>query len=473
MIRRFLLLFVVLLGACSPQPPIPRLGAQHAGFEIAPVANRPAIPDFVSLVKREGGTVVNVSATRTVRDPGLESVIPGLSPDDPLYEFFRRFPREYQAQSLGSGFIISEDGYILTNAHLVADVDEATVKLLDRREFEAKVVGVDRRTDVALLKIDATGLRKVTIGDPLKLEVGDWVAAIGSPFGFENSVTAGIVSAKGRFVPDEAGVPFIQTDVAVNPGNSGGPLFNLHGEVVGINSMIYSASGGYMGLSFAVPINVAVQVANELRTRGKVIRGRLGVRTQEVTPDLARSFGLKSATGALVVVVEKASPAENAGIVAGDIILMIDGKAVERPTDLLQIVSATPPGTTIKLHVWRRSAPKELAATVAELGSKQRRIPAEPELKRANRLGLEVSELTVRQRDALKIESGLLVRGARGPALKAGIQPGDVIMAINDTRIGRLEDFDKVLADVAPGATVALLVARGSTLVYVPIPLPD
>jgi len=469
MIRLSLLLFVVLLAGCPVEPPFPRLAAQPLPPEIAAVANRPAIPDFVALVKREGGTVVNISATRMMRDSGE------LASGDPVYEFFRRLlergPREYAAQSLGSGFIVSEDGYILTNAHLVADMGEATVKLLDRREFKAKVVGIDRRTDVALIKIEAQGLRKVTLGDPSALEVGEWVAAIGSPFGFENSVTAGIVSAKGRFVPDEVFVPFIQTDVAVNPGNSGGPLFNARGEVVGINTMIYSGSGGYMGLSFAVPIDLAVQVANELRTRGKVVRGRLGVGTQEVTPQLARAFGLADATGALVLVVERTSPAETAGIVAGDIIVMVDGKRVGRPSDLLQITGATAPGTTIKVQVWRRGAAKELVATISELGVEQPRVPSELEPKRADRLGLVLSELTPGQRYALGTEGGLFVRGARGTAARAGVQAGDVILAINDVRLQRLEEFDKALATLTPGVTVALLVARGSVVAYVPIEL--
>ena len=477
MALRLLVLSLAFLAACSPQPPAPRIAAQQTAPESAPAATPPAIPDFVSLVRREGGTVVNISTTRTVRGLEIEPEIPGLSPDDPLYELFRRFfppgPREYQAQSLGSGFIISEDGYVLTNAHVVADMDEATVKLLDRREFEAKVVGIDRRTDVALVKIAARGLRKVTIGDPSQLEVGEWVAAIGSPFGFENSVTAGIVSAKGRFVPDETYVPFIQTDVAVNPGNSGGPLFNLRGEVVGINSMIYSGSGGYMGLSFAVPIDVAVKVADELRVHGKVIRGRLGVRTQQVTPDLARSFGLKSAAGALVLMVERASPAEKAGIVPGDIILKVDASAIESSIDLPQIIGATPPGTAIKVEVWRRGARKQLAATIAVLAAEPPRMPAEPEEKRVNRLGLALSELTPAERRELAAEGGLLVRGVGGPSLKAGIQPGDVIVAINDTKVDRVADLNRVLARAAPGGTVALLVQRAGALAYVPVRLSD
>jgi serine protease Do len=429
-----------------------------------------AVPDFVSLVKREGGAVVNISSTRTVR--GAEAGIPGLSPDDPLYEFFRRFfpPGEHLAQSLGSGFLISADGDILTNAHVVADMDEVTVKLVDRREFKAKVVGVDRRTDVALIKIAAKGLRTVTIGDASKLEVGEWVAAIGSPFGFENSVTAGIVSAKGRFVPDESYVPFIQTDVAVNPGNSGGPLFNLRGEVVGINSMIYSGTGGYMGVSFAVPIDVAMKVAQELRAHGRVIRGRLGVHIQEVTPDLARSFGLKSAAGALVLAVERASPADKAGLLAGDIILRVDAAAVETSSDLPQIIAATAPGTTVKLEVWRHGARKQLAATVAEFAPEPR-AAATPEARPAPRLGVQLSELTAAQRSALGIAGGLLVRAVADPALRAGVEPGDIILALNDRRVDRIADLNKLLAAVPPRGTVALLVQRAGGLVYLAVRL--
>jgi len=473
MTLRLLIWALAVLAACSPQPPLPRLGAQANSSQEALDAPAKAAPDFVSLVKREGPSVVNISSTRTVRRPELD--IPGLSPDDPRAELFRRLlpliPREYQAQSLGSGFIISEDGFLLTNAHVVADMDEVTVKLLDKREFKAKVVGIDERTDVALLKIGAKGLRKVTIGDVAKLEVGEWVAAIGAPFGFENSVTAGIVSAKGRFVPDETFVPFIQSDVAVNPGNSGGPLFNLRGEVVGINSMIYSGSGGYMGLSFAVPIDVAVSVANELRSHGRVVRGRLGVRIQELNPELARAFGLKATTGALILMVEPASPANKAGLAPGDIVLKIDGKALESWTDLPQIVGATPLGKTVRLEIWRRGKTKELTATIAEPAAEPR-LPAEPEPKRANRLGLVLSELTPAQSEELKVEGGLLVLGARGPALKAGVREGDVILAMNDSAIGRVGELNRLLAEIAAGGTVALLVFRDGVLAYVPVRLP-
>jgi len=421
--------------------------------------------------------VVNIGTARTVGDSEFEPEIPELSPDDPLSEFFRRFappgPHEHQARNLGSGFIISDDGYILTNAHLVADVGEATVKLLDKREFKAKVIGVDQRTDLALIKIDAKALRQVTIGDPSKLEVGEWVAAIGSPFGFENSVTAGIVSAKGRVLPDESYVAFIQTDVAVNPGNSGGPLFNLRGEVVGINSMILSGSGGYMGLSFAIPIDVAMKVAAELRAHGKVVRGFLGIRIQEVTPDLAVSFGLKNAAGALVVLVEKPSPAEKAGFMVGDIILKVDGKTIEASNDLLQVIAGAAPGASLKFEVWRRGAARELTATIVEVPPERPHVAAEPQERRVNRLGLVLRELTPGQREDLAIAGGLFVRGVSGPASKAGIQQGDVILAVNETRVELIAEFNKLLGKAAPGSSIALLVLRRGSLLYVPVRLPN
>src|SRR5687768_12291275 len=285
---------------------------------VVPLATAAQLPDFTDLVEKQGPAVVNISTTQSVKNPLLPQV-PNLQEDDPFYEFFRRFipnpgPREFQSQSLGSGFIISADGYILTNAHVVEAADEITVKLTDKRELKAKVIGADRRTDIALLKIDANGLPFVRFGDPNKLRVGEWVVAIGSPFGFENSVTAGIVSAKGRSLPQENFVPFIQTDVAVNPGNSGGPLFNLRGEVVGINSAIYSRTGGFMGLSFAIPIDVANTIVEQLKTVGRVIRGRIGVVIQPVTKELADSFGLQKPQGALVSSVEKGGPAEKAGV---------------------------------------------------------------------------------------------------------------------------------------------------------------
>src|SRR5512140_605983 len=313
------------------------------------------LPDFTELVEKQGPAVVNISTAQTMRAHPQIPQMPNLDENDPFFEFFRRFmppnqgesPREFSTRSLGSGFIISADGYLLTNAHVVEGADEITVRLTDKREFKAKLIGTDKRTDVALIKIDATGLPAVRIGDPNKLKVGEWVLAIGSPFGFDNTVTAGIVSGKGRTLPQENFVPFIQTDAAVNPGNSGGPLFNMRGEVVGINSQIYSRTGGYMGLSFAIPIDVAMDVQGQLRTSGRVARGRIGVVIQEVTRDLATSFGLDRARGALVNQVEKGGPAEKAGLEVGDIITRFDGKAVGSSSDLPRMVGGTRPGAKV------------------------------------------------------------------------------------------------------------------------------
>src|SRR6476619_4022945 len=318
-------------------------------------------PDFSDFVDKQGAAVVNISTTQTVRG---QTAPPG-SEEDPFYDFFRRFgppqpPRDYETRTLGSGFIISQEGYILTNSHVVEAADDITVRLTDKREYKAKVIGSDKRSDVAVLKIDANGLPVVAIGDPSKTRVGQWVVAIGSPFGFENTVTAGIVSAKGRTLPQENFVPLIQTDVAINPGNSGGPLFNMKGEVIGINSMIFSRTGGFMGLSFAIPIDVALDIQKQLKDKGRVARGRIGVVIQEVTRDLATSFGLDRPRGALVNSVEKGSPADKAGVEATDIIVSFDGKQVESSSDLPRLVGSTRPGSTASLEVWRKGATKKL-----------------------------------------------------------------------------------------------------------------
>jgi serine protease Do len=462
------LLFLV---ACSPSnqtPPAQTTAQKPQQTTSAPTVE---LPSFATLVKKEGPAVVNVSTTRTVRQSADALPVPE---DDPLAELFRRFmppssPQEFQARSLGSGFIISADGYILTNAHVVADTDEVTVKLTTKREYKAKLIGVDSRTDVALVKIDATGLPVTPIGDPAKLEVGEWVAAIGAPFGFENSVTAGIVSAKGRSLPDESYVPFIQTDVAVNPGNSGGPLFNMRGEVVGINSQIYSRTGGFMGLSFAIPIDIAMEVAKQLRTTGKVTRGRIGVQAQEMTVELAASFGLKEPNGALVATVEKGGPAEKAGIMPGDVILSFDGKPVQSSGDLARLVANTKPGTTVTIDVWRKGARKTLQVPVGELVPEQTVAQSEPQQKiPPNRVGLALSELTPQQLSRAKIDHGLLVRNVMGPAQRAGIQPGDIVLAINDVPASTVAAFETQLARSA-GGTVALLIKRGAETLYVPL----
>lgn len=442
-------------------------------FAFVSVSAIPAgqLPDFTELAEKQSPTVVNITTTRDFRKPRRGR----LQPDE-MYDFFRRFmPPEGNERFIpprrgqGSGFIISEDGYILTNTHVVDDADEVIVRLHDRREFRAKVIGKDDRTDVALIKIEAKGLPKVTIGDPEKLKVGEWVLAIGAPFGFENSVTAGIVSAKGRSLPQENYVPFIQTDVAVNPGNSGGPLFNMRGEVVGINSQIISRSGGYMGLSFAIPIDVAMDVAEQLKATGKVARGRIGVMIQEVTADLAESFGLGKPQGALVSEVEKGSPADKAGVQVSDIILKFNGRTVERSIDLPRMVGATRPGTRATLTVWRKGATRDLTVVVGEMPAESA-VAAARESAQPDRAGLVTSDLTPEQRRQLNIQSGVLVEDVTGAAARAGVRPGDVILAVNNREIYSTEELSKFLSETQR-KSVALLVKRGESSIYIPLRL--
>jgi len=362
--------FGVAAGVASQRVDVAPIAQSHA--VTAPPQATPAgrqLPDFSALVEQAGPAVVNISTVQKIRTAAPEA---GLDPDHPMFEFFRRFgaptPHAVPPQSgVGSGFIVSPDGYILTNAHVVANASELTVKLTDKREFKAKVIGVDRRTDVALIKIDGSSLPTVRIGNTSQTKVGEWVAAIGSPFGFENSVTSGIISAKARSLPADNYVPFLQTDVAVNPGNSGGPLFNMNGEVIGINSQIYSRTGGYMGLSFAIPIEVAMKVKEDLQKFGKVTRGKLGVTVQPITQELADSFGLKDRHGALVNGVEPDSPAAKAGVVAGDVILRVDDRAIEQPGDLIRAIGDTKPGQAVTLKVWRKGATRELSAKLGEM----------------------------------------------------------------------------------------------------------
>jgi len=446
---------------------------------IVPIASAAQLPDFTDLVEKQGPAVVNISTTQSVRNPLLPQV-PNLPEDDPFYEFFRRFipqpgpgqgPREFQSQSLGSGFIISQDGYILTNAHVVEAAEEITVKLTDKREFKAKVIGADRRTDIALIKIDATGLPAVRFGDANKLKVGEWVLAIGSPFGFENTVTAGIVSAKGRSLPQENYVPFIQTDVAVNPGNSGGPLFNLRGEVVGINSQIYSRTGGFMGLSFAIPIDVANDIAQQLRTTGKVTRGRIGVVIQPITKELADGFGLSKAQGALVNSVEKGGPAEKAGVEPGDVILRFDGKPVNSSEDLPRIVGATRPGAKVPMQIWRNKAARDVQIVVSEMQddrTRQARRGGKPPATAPGQYGLTLADLTEAQRSELKVAGGVLVENAQGAAARAGIRRGDVILAVNNQDVKSVEQFNQMMGQFDKGRIVALLVRRGTNSLYIP-----
>jgi serine protease Do len=449
-----------------------------------------SLPDFTEIVEKQGPAVVNISTTAAARGAfGVPQAPPGMQEDDPFYEFFRRFipspnpgaPREFQSNSLGSGFIISADGYILTNAHVVEGADEITVRLTDKREYKAKVIGADRRTDIALIKIDAGNLPVVKFGDPGRLKVGEWVLAIGSPFGFENTVTAGIVSAKGRSLPQETLVPFIQTDVAVNPGNSGGPLFNLRGEVVGINSQIYSRTGGFMGLSFAIPIDVANDIAQQLRTQGKITRGRIGVVIQPVTKELVESFGLQKPMGALVSSVEKGGPAEKAGVEAGDIILRFDGKPVASSEDLPRLVGATKPGSKVPLQVWRNKAAKDLQVVVGEMPDEARIAQRSPQQQRrgkpdapppaqtASRYGLTVTDLTAQQREQLKITGGVLVEDVQAAGARAGIRRGDVILAINNQDLKSVEQFSQQMGAFEKGRTIALLVRRGTNSLYIPL----
>lgn len=446
------------------------------------------LPDFTELVERQGTAVVNISTTQSARLSNAPNVpqVPGLDENDPFYDFFRRFAprpqpgpgqRHPENRSLGSGFIISPDGYILTNAHVVESGDEINVRLTDKREFKAKVIGADKRTDVALIKIEATGLQAVKLGDPFKLKVGEWVLAIGSPFGFDNTVTAGIVSAKGRSLPQENFVPFIQTDVAINPGNSGGPLFNMRGEVVGINSQIYSRTGGFMGLSFAIPIDMAMEIQNQLRTSGRVSRGRIGVVIQEVTRELADSFGLPKASGALVNQVEKGSPADKSGIEALDIIVRFDGKTIDSSSDLPRIVGATKPGSKVGLQVLRKGVAKDLAITVGELPEDRlatRDSPRKPKTAEiaANRLGLVVAELSTEQKRDLKLQGGLLVTEVK-PDVLGDFRRGDVLLTLvhkgQQSELTSVTQFNKLLSGLDKNATLTVHVRRGNSAAFVSI----
>jgi len=446
------------------------------------------LPDFTELAEKHGQEVVNISVTQVVHSANNGVMpFPNMPDDQDMQEFFKRFgipnmpgipgqgdqgDQDYKSQSLGSGFIISADGFILTNAHVVDGADEVLVKLFDKREFKAKIIGVDKRTDVALIKIDATNLPKATIGDPSQLKVGEWVAAIGSPFGLENTMTAGIVSAKGRALPQENYVPFIQTDAAINPGNSGGPLYNLRGEVVGINSQIYSRSGGSMGLSFSIPIDVAIDVSNQLRVSGKITRGWLGVAIQELTKDLADSFGMKNTNGALIASVEKNGPADKGGLEAGDVILKFDGKPIATSSDLPRAVGATKPGKIAVVEILRKGAVKNLNIGVGEMPNDSNDVaPAGKPVPKAeaNKIGLTLKELTPQQKKKLNGKNGLLVADSTGAAAQAGIRRGDVILGLNNSETQSVEQFNKQINAVAVGKTVAVLVQRGENTLYVPI----
>ncbi len=457
-------------------------------FAGAALAQR-ELPDFVKLVEDQGAAVVNISTTQAARRAATVPQVPGAE-DEEVQEFFRRFiPRQQPGQgpqqgprpesrSLGSGFIISADGYVLTNAHVVDGADEVTVKLTDKREYKAKIIGVDKRTDVALIKIEANApLPSVKFADPNRLKVGEWVVAIGSPFGFENTVTAGIVSAKGRSLPQENFVPFIQTDVAINPGNSGGPLFNMRGEVVGVNSQIYSRTGGFMGLSFAIPIDVALDIQKQLREKGRVSRGRIGVVIQEVSRDLATSFGLDRPRGALVNSVEKGSPADKAGVEATDIITKFDGKLVEASNDLPRIVGSTRPGAKTDIEVWRKGTARTLSLTVGELQESKvsaletPRAP-KPAALAANRLGIVVSELTAKQKEELKLANGLVVTEVK-PEARADVRRGDILTMLvhkgQHTELRSTDQLNKLLSGLDKNAVITLQVRRGEAMAFVTV----
>lgn len=463
-------------------------------FSLSPAvfAQTRDLPDFTDLVEKQGAAVVNISSTvqpQNLQGGGNRALpkIPGIPEDDPFFEFFRRhipipphgIPRdrgEMEAKSLGSGFIISADGYIMTNAHVVEAADEIKVKLTDKREFRARIIGSDRKTDIALIKIEATGLPKVTQGDPSRLRVGEWVVAIGAPFGFENSVTAGIVSAKGRSLAQENYVPFIQTDVAINPGNSGGPLFNMRGEVVGINSQIYSRTGGFMGLSFAIPIDVATDITNQLIANGKVSRGRIGVMIQEITKELAESFGLPKPAGALVVEVQKEGAAQKAGIEARDVILKFDGKPVVASSDLPRIVGNTKPGSKVVVQVWRNGVTKDIPVLVDEVPADEKLMARTSKKGKTpgtfNRIGVILSELTIEQKKQMGIEDGLLVEDMQsGIASRAGIRPGDIILSLNNQDVRTAEHFNQLLNKIEKGRNIALLVSRDGTTTFITMKL--
>jgi len=479
------------VGACSPQSSVAAAAAQSE--QPAPVAapsqppsspqpvgtlNGRVLPDFATLVEQVGPAVVNVSVLEKAHRVGKQS---SEDTDDPVQEFFRRFGmpnpsgpqgRGYQEQPRqgeGSGFIVSADGYILTNAHVVADADEVTVRTTDRREYSAKVVGLDKRTDVAVIKIEGKDLPVVRLGDPSKLRPGEWVLAIGSPFTFENSVTAGIVSATGRSMPGEDLVPFIQTDVAVNPGNSGGPLFNLNGEVVGINSQIYSRSGGYMGLSFAIPIDVANNVREQLVSNGKVTRGRIGVQIQEVNAQMADAFSLDRPRGALVGQVIADGPAQKAGVKVGDVILSVNGKGVERSAALPGVISAIKPGDTAKVEVWRDGSTKTLNVKVEEFQEETQKVANRDveEPAKADKLGLSVRPLGADERKNAETEGYLLVEDVTGPAAQAGVRPGDVILGINGKAVKSIAELKNATANGSK--TVAILLEREGAQLFLPI----
>ncbi len=472
------------------------VGIESSSAVAAPISTAAAaLPDFADLVDKTGSAVVNIRTTEKAKSAPTNQF--GLGGDDEdVQEFFRRFfgvptpkqtpqpnptprgrkpapqqqPDGEVQRGVGSGFIISADGYVLTNAHVVDGADDVYVKLTDKREFKAKIIGVDKRTDVALVKIDGNNLPRLTMGDPNKIRVGEWVIAIGSPFDLENTVTAGIISAKARDTGDY--LPLIQTDVAVNPGNSGGPLINMRGEVIGINSQIYSRSGGYMGISFAVPIDEVMRVADQLKSSGKVIRGRIGVQIGEVTKDVAESLGLSKAQGALVNRVDAGSPAEKGGVEAGDIILKFNGVTIEKSTDLPRLVGNVKPGVHATVTLLRKGAMREINLTIVEMEADKIAKKEDKKSKQEqafNVLGLIVSELTDAQKKELKIDAGIAIDAVEGSALRAGLRAGDVILRLNNTDVHDVKQFNALVAKLEAKKMAALLVRRGDSSQFVPI----
>jgi serine protease Do len=467
------------------------LAAQTVVPTVPPAASVRGLPDFTDLVDLVGPSVVNIRTLERASESAT-----GSAPDEQMLEFFKRFgipippgmtpkgPRQERAPSeeaqprgVGSGFILSADGLIMTNAHVVDGADELIVTLPDKREFKAKLVGADKRTDVAVVKIEAAGLTAVKIGDVNRLRVGEWVMAIGSPFGLENTVTAGIVSAKQRDTGDF--LPFIQTDVAINPGNSGGPLINMRGEVVGINSQIYSRSGGFQGISFAIPIDEAVRVSDQLKTSGRVTRGRIGVQIDQVSKDVAESIGLGQPKGALVRGVEPNSPAAKAGVEPGDIILKFDGKEIDKSVDLPRLVGNTRPGNKSSMTVFRRGNQRELSITVAELEPERPAVRATaPEPAKAQSsnalqaLGLSLTELTAAEKKELNLKGGVRIASAEGPAARAGLREGDVIVAIANTDTASVKDVEAALGKIEKSRPINVLFRRGEWAQYTVIRAP-
>ncbi|EGD04886.1 serine protease MucD 1 [Burkholderia sp. TJI49] len=475
------------LSACLPL-------ASHPAAAAPTAAAAASLPDFADLVEKVGPAVVNIRTTANVPTAGPRGGLPPGFDNGDMSEFFRRFfgiplpqapgnnpknapapdnpPDIEQNRGVGSGFIVSADGYVMTNAHVVDDADTIYVTLTDKREFKAKLIGVDDRTDVAVVKIQASNLPVVAIGDSNKVRVGEWVVAIGSPFGLDNTVTAGIVSSKSRNTGDY--LPFIQTDVAVNPGNSGGPLINMQGEVIGINSQIYSRTGGFMGISFAIPIDEAMRVADKLKATGKVTRGRIAVAIGEVTKDVADSIGLPKAEGALVSSVEPGGPADKAGIQPGDIILKFNGRSVDAASDLPRMVGDTKPGTKATVTVWRKGQSRDVPIVIAETPSdttakadQRKSTPQKP--RQSNALGLTVSDLSADQLKTLKLKNGVQVDGVDGPASRAGLQRGDIVLRVGDTDITSAKQFADVTSQLDPQKPVAVLVRRGDNTQYVPV----